>query len=152
MNKVHFQVLKRFYHPGLPPFKQPHFHPNSSKVAINDNLGQHTYGDIFKHSDKVANALSRIPKANSKNIAFLTGNNHQYSVSQFGIWKSGHSCVPLCKTHPPDTLKYYIQDSEASTLIVTKEFVDKVNSEFVYISMYFGKNFPGFFLGSNFDK
>ena len=104
---VYEAVVKRFYHKGLAPFKQPHL--KSDKVCIRDKFGEITYRKIDEQSDKVARALSKSPNSN---VAFLTSNNHQYTVSQFGIWKSGSACVPLCKSHPPETLKYYIEDSK----------------------------------------
>ena len=76
-------------------------------------FGEFTYKEINEKSDKVAKALSKSQISNS-NVAFLTSNNHQYSVSKFGIWKSGLACVPLCKSHPPETLKYYIEDSKVN--------------------------------------
>ena len=98
---------KRFYHPGIAPFQQSHFVDRSDKIAISDNLGKHSYGDLQIKSDKISQVLSGIlSNEPNSNIAYLTPNNHLYSVAQFGIWKSGFSCVPLCKSHPPDTLRY----------------------------------------------
>jgi len=39
------------------------------------------------------------------------------------------SCVPLCKSHPAETLKYYIEDSKASAVIISQEFADKIGSK-----------------------
>merc|ERR1719320_1703375 len=39
---------------------------------------------------------------------------------------SGGVAVPLCKTHPPRTLRYYVEDSQASLIIVTEDLKDKV--------------------------
>lgn len=44
-------------------------------------------------------------------------------------------CQKLCEndlthsnqSHPPETLKYYIEDSEASVLVLTKEYAEKVS-------------------------
>ncbi len=107
--------------------EQEHFTRESDKVAIRDNIGTHTYGQISERSNKVAKALSSVlTSKDNSNIAFLTPNNNFYSVAQLGIWKSGFSCVPLCQSHPPDSLRYYLEDSKSSTLIVTREFSDKV--------------------------
>ena len=122
-----YRMFKRFYHPGRPIYEQPHFKSNLKKVAIHDNVGDHTYGDLQVGSDKIASALSKnLTAGKNANVAFLTPNNHHYTLAQLGIWKSGLSCVPLCQSHPPETLKYYIEDSQASALIVTKDFVDKI--------------------------
>ena len=127
MKLSRFRMIKRFYHPGRPIYDQPHFKSNLEKIAIHDNIGDHTYGDLQLGSDKIASALSKtLETGKNANVAFLTPNNHHYTLAQLGIWKSGLSCVPLCQSHPPQTLKYYIDDSQASALIVTKDFVDKI--------------------------
>lgn len=121
-----FRVFTRFYHRGLAPFQQPHFKQKSEKIAIHDNLGQHSFKYLEEGSDKIRAALSGIES--SQNVAFLTENNHLYSLAQFGIWKSGLACVPLCKSHPPESLKYYVNDSKATTLILSQDYVAKVLS------------------------
>ena len=127
MKLLRFRMIKRFYHPGRPIYDQPHFKSNLEKIAIHDNIGDHTYGDLQLGSDKIASALSKtLETGKNANVAFLAPNNHHYTLAQLGIWKSGLSCVPLCQSHPPQTLKYYIDDSQASALIVTKDFVDKI--------------------------
>ena len=108
---VYRTIVKKYYHKGIAPFKQPHL--KSEKICIRDKFGEFSHQKINEQSDKVVRALSKAQNSNSNsNVAFLTSNNHQYSVSQFGIWKSGLACVPLCKSHPPETLKYYIEDSK----------------------------------------
>ena len=127
MKLSRFRMIKRFYHPGRPIYDQPHFKSNLEQIAIHDNIGDHTYGDLQLGSDKIASALSKTHETDKNtNVAFLAPNNHHYTLAQLGIWKSGRSCVPLCQSHPPQTLKYYIDDSQASALIVTKDFVDKI--------------------------
>ena len=117
MKSLKYAILRRFYHPGRPIYDQPHFKNHVDKVAIHDNLGILTYNDLQIGSDKISSALSKILKSKKSNVAFLTQNNHHFTLAQLGIWKSGFACVPLCKSHPPDTLKYYVDDSEASALI-----------------------------------
>ena len=125
-------VYKRLYHKGVAPFRQPHF-LKSEKICIRDKFGEFSYREINQESDKIARALVKSQKNSSSeansNVAFLTSNTHQYTVSQFGIWKGGLSCVPLCKSHPAETLKYYIEDSKASAVIISQEFGDKIGSK-----------------------
>ena len=59
-------------------------------------------------------------------IAFLTPNNGQYVGVQWAVWMSGGVAVPLCKSHPTSTLKYYVEDSEAGLIIVTEDMKDMV--------------------------
>jgi long-subunit acyl-CoA synthetase (AMP-forming) len=102
-------------------FQQPHV--KSDKTAIYDNIGSHSYNYITHQSDKISRAISRTLKIQGSNVAFLTPNNHQYILAQWAIWKSGYSCVPLCKNHPPETLKYYIQDSKVAKISAKTSFI-----------------------------
>ena len=122
--------LHRFYHSGAATFAQPHCQHGSQKLAVRDNLGVATYGDIVRRSNKLGRALKstfgEVPPHGDRNIAFLTENNHHYVLALYGIWKSGFAGVPLCKSHPLDTLRYYTKDSKASALITTRDYADKV--------------------------
>ena len=39
-------------------------------------------------------------------VAFLTPNSSQYVVAQWAVWMCGGVVVPLCQSHPLDTLRY----------------------------------------------
>ena len=65
-NNLNFSIFKRLYHHGIQSFAQPHIQEYPQKIAIHDNLGQHTYGDINNRSDKVGMAISRITKSRYK--------------------------------------------------------------------------------------
>merc|ERR1712029_27728 len=45
------------------------------------------------------------------------------------IWKSGNVAIPLCQSHPPATLDYYISDSQSDCVIVeNQDFKSKLES------------------------
>ena len=41
--------------------------------------------------------------------------------SLLAIWKSGNTAVPLCQSHPPANLEYYVNDSESLAILVENE-------------------------------
>lgn len=98
-------------------------------LAMVDENGTHTYGDISIKSRMVANALQaelgNRPERHKK-ISFLCGNNSSFVDAMWGIWRWGHVCVPLCKTHPTASLEYYVKDSDSLAVIATKDLVDKI--------------------------
>ena len=129
--KVNFRNIHNAnYSQAIPTFKLPSVTGVTlDKVAIIDNLGSHTYRDIALKSSRVSEAIKTENKGHQgQNVTFITDNNHHYTLAQFGIWKSGNACVPLCKSHPPDSIKYYITDSQAEILISTRQHVDTVTS------------------------
>lgn len=94
-------------------------------VAIFDDASSWTYSRLAAGSDKVARAL-KDERVEEGNVAFLCGNDASYAISQFGIWKSGNSCVPLFKSHPTKSLEYYVDDSRSRIIIASKSYADKV--------------------------
>ena len=100
-----------------------------NKVAVLDQLGTHTYGDLSTQSNVVANNVSRFLGSNNdspKKISFLCDNDSSYINTLFGIWRAGHVAVPLCKTHPSQNLEYYVKDSESVAVIASKTQISKV--------------------------
>ena len=100
-----------------------------NKVAVVDQLGTHTYGDLSSRSNVVANNVNRFLGSNGdspKKISFLCDNDSSYINTLFGIWRAGHVAVPLCKTHPSQNLEYYVNDSESVAVIASKNQIDKV--------------------------
>lgn len=99
---------------------------NEAAAAILDQNGRHSYGQLVDRSNIVAKALID-EKVFDENVSFLCPNDASYAVAQFGVWKSGNSCVPLCKSHPVKSLDYYLSDSQSRILITTKNYADKVH-------------------------
>ena len=99
------------------------------RIAFIDDLGSHTYGDLSRNSDTIAQNINRAlgQKSDQANkISFLCENNSSYVNTLFGIWKAGQVAVPLCKSHPSQTLEYYVTDSDSVALIASEEHINKV--------------------------
>ena len=106
-----------------------HVLERKDKVAVVDQLGTHTYGDLSNHSNVVANNVNRFLGSKNdgpKKISFLCDNDSSYINTLFGIWRAGHVAVPLCKTHPSQNLEYYVKDSESVAVIASKTQINKV--------------------------
>ena len=43
-------------------------------------------------------------------------------MAQWATWICGGIAVPLCTSHPPAELKYFIEDSQSSLILYTEEF------------------------------
>jgi len=113
---------------------QPVFHSGDQwerrrDVAMIDENGSHTYGQVSVRSRMVANALQAELGNNpekSKKISFLCGNNIKFVDAMWGIWRWGHVCVPLDKSQSMASLEFTVKDSNSLAVITTKEHVDKV--------------------------
>ena len=45
-------------------------------------------------------------------VCFLCPNDVSYVVTQWATWMAGGIAVPLCTTHPPNELKYFVEDAD----------------------------------------
>ena len=101
---------------------------NGGKIAVTDQFGNLTYDQLKTNSDLISGAIRRELGENAR-ISLLCGNNSRYIQAMLAIWKSGNVAVPLCQSHPPESLKYYVTDSESSSVIVeNQKFKDIVQT------------------------
>ena len=45
-------------------------------------------------------------------VGFLCPNDVSYVKAQWAVWMAGGIAVPLCTTHPPNELRYFIEDAD----------------------------------------
>jgi malonyl-CoA/methylmalonyl-CoA synthetase len=100
------------------------------KVAFVDGNGSHTYGNLSHNSKILANGVKNLLGSkrarNSNKVSFLCENDSSYIKTLLGIWEAGQVAVPLCKSHPSQTLEYYVNDSESVAVIATESQINKV--------------------------
>ena len=110
---------------NLPLLRRAENH--ADRVAIVDEEGTHTYGDLLVASRKVSSSLLR-GRADlcEVRIAFMVPPRFEYPVTQWGIWRAGGVAVPLCVSHPRREIEQVVQDIEPDTIVYHPEFEDKV--------------------------
>ncbi|KAF5298702.1 hypothetical protein FQA39_LY11712 [Lamprigera yunnana] len=93
------------------------------KIAFQDCKGSYTYGNILNSATELSQDITRkIDKETNSQVLFLCPNNITYVITQWAIWMSGHTAVPVSKLHPRELLEYYVEDSESRLLITTPDF------------------------------
>ena len=100
----------------------------SKRIAIISNQVEYNYDQLLRKSNSIAISLldNKIDLLEER-VAFLIQPSFEYVASQWAIWRAGGIAVPLCTLHPIPALKYVIEDSEASILIVSDQY--KANLE-----------------------
>lgn len=95
----------------------------SDRTAIISNQTQYSYDQLLRKSHSLASSLlnNKIDLLEDR-VAFLVPSSFEYVVTQWGIWRAGGIGVPLCTLHPLPSLRYVIENSEASIIIVSKEY------------------------------
>jgi long-chain acyl-CoA synthetase len=110
------------------------------KDMINDNAQRHpdriafisedrryTYGEVNQRVNSLVHALADLDVRKGDRVGILAHNCSQY-FEVVGLAKAGRVCVPLNWRSVARELSYLINNSEISTLIVEREFVDVIES------------------------
>ena len=98
----------------------------SERTAIISNESQYSFDQLLSKSEIIAsNILNGEKDLFEARVVFLINPSFEYVATQWAIWRSGGVAVPLCSLHPLPSLKYVIEDSEASTLIISKPYIYK---------------------------
>ncbi|XP_045505407.1 malonate--CoA ligase ACSF3, mitochondrial [Colias croceus] len=104
----------------VPVFRRALLYP--SRVAVQDEQGSYTYAGLYQAANKLSQDIAaQLLGEKERTISYMCGNNASHIIIQWAIWMTGNIAVPLTPIHPPDMLKYFIQDSGSSLIICTKE-------------------------------
>lgn len=100
----------------LPLIRQAERHGN--RTAVMDARGQFTYQQLLDTSACVANTLlAGRDDLREERIAFLVTPGFPWLAVEWGIWRAGGIAVPLPAGCPAPELEYFINDTQATTLI-----------------------------------
>ena len=95
---------------------------NTAIVADNQSF---TYKELLFASGHFARILlEEQVDLNETRVAFMVTPGLDYVRVQWGIWQAGGIIVPLCLTYPLPSLRYTIENSEATILVVSPEYAD----------------------------
>ncbi len=102
---------------------------NPTKVAIIQSHPQthqplsFTYSQLLQDANYLSSILQKhLSQLPNKNICYLVDPSYDYVVTQWAIWASHGTCVPLCNTHPLHEWEYYIHDSQSQVIIYQTKF------------------------------
>lgn len=99
-------------------------YPNPKKTAIISHGSSFSYEELQVESQNFASLLLENQKdLFEERVAFMVSPNFDYVTTQWGIWLAGGIAVPLCTTHPLPSLQYVIEDSKASIIVVSTDYV-----------------------------
>jgi len=105
-----------------------HKHRLSKKVAIEDELGSHSYSQLYTQAQHLAEKIKSNLREPGQSVAFMSENNKNYLVAQWAVWMSGGVAVPLCSSHPTSSIRYYLEDSKADLTLVTETLAPKLQT------------------------
>jgi len=105
----------------LPILEKANLH--KSRTAIHSDGRVYSYQDLINHSAMIAHQLLNGAKdLNESRIALMVNPGFEYVASLWAIWQAGGIAVPLCITHPLPSLEYVLEDTGATTIIVSSTY------------------------------
>jgi len=98
---------------------------HSDRIAIKDNGREFTYRDLLNSSQSMAIQLLNGRKdLQEERIAFMVDPGYHYPVIQWGIWRAGGIAVPLCVKHPFESIRYVLEDTDCTTVVLSRKYED----------------------------
>lgn len=95
----------------------------SSKTAVIDSQGSHTYQDLSDNVNRFANALKDMGVEREQRIVLCLNDTFDLPVAFLGAIKAGVVPVPINTRLMEKDYKYILNDSRATALIVSDDLV-----------------------------
>ena len=108
---------------------------NLDKPALFFEGKKYTYAQLVNESAQLAaSLLVNHIDLKEERVAFMVNPGFDYVKTLWAIWQAGGIAVPLCITHPLPSLEYVLEDTGATVLVISKEYlpvlqpyIDKTN-------------------------
>ena len=93
------------------------------KTAIISDGVEYKYSQLLDASKAFAyTLLDGKNDLNEARVAYMVNPGFDYVRVQWGIWRAGGVAVPLCLSYPLPSLRYTIENSGSSIVVVSPEF------------------------------
>ena len=83
-------------------------------------------GDIVERTHKLGQGLVELGIAPGDRVAVLMANCPEVGIVYGALWRAGAAITPLIFLLPPDEVRRILEDSEATAIVTTPEFLDNV--------------------------
>ena len=106
--------------------------PNRAKrfvqnIAIISDGKSYTYQALLESSSWLAaTLLNRKSDLQETRVAFMVEPSFDFVAVQWGIWRAGGVAVPLALSYPLSALKYTLEDSNTSIIVVSLQYKEKI--------------------------
>ncbi|MGZ4284712.1 MAG: class I adenylate-forming enzyme family protein [Solirubrobacteraceae bacterium] len=86
----------------------------------------HRSGELFGRSCRIAAGLTELGVAPGERIVVTMANSPDVGVLYQALWRAGGVVTPATFLLPPEDLRHVVANAEASAVVTSPEFVDKV--------------------------
>jgi long-chain acyl-CoA synthetase len=86
----------------------------------------HRSGELFERSQRLGAGLSELGVNPGERVAVTMANSPEVGIAYQALWRAGAVVTPASFLLPVEELRHVLADSEASAVITTPEFAEKV--------------------------
>ncbi|MGZ4303693.1 MAG: class I adenylate-forming enzyme family protein [Solirubrobacteraceae bacterium] len=86
----------------------------------------HRSGELFERSCRIAGGLTELGIAPGERVVVTMANSPDVGVLYQASWRAGAVVTPATFLLPPEDLRHVIANADASAVVTSPEFVDKV--------------------------
>ena len=101
-------------------------YPDNNLVLYKDR--SYSYGEGAFIADKIAKQLVKLGINSQDSVAFLTERCEYYMFCVLGVLSVGGVYVPLDDKQPDERIKFILEDTDSSVVIVTDETYDRASA------------------------
>ncbi|RYG34320.1 MAG: hypothetical protein EON93_08260, partial [Burkholderiales bacterium] len=95
-----------------------------------------SYGEIDKRANRLAQLLANDGVKPRSLVAFCLDRTEDIPVAMSAVLKAGAAYVPLDPTHPPDRLRYIVENAQAACIVTLRRFAglfDKADMKLIIL-------------------
>ena len=102
-------------------FIDQHANKNPDAVAVIDNDGQLTYGELDRKANQLANYLQTLGVGSNTPVGLVLERSVDMIVAILGVLKAGGAYLPLDPDYPSERLKFMLADTQAPVVLTQKK-------------------------------
>jgi len=107
----------------IPIIERSHIYKR--RTAIIDPAGRYSYETLYATAVTLAGHIIREAGADPGPVLFLFPSGFQYVAVQWAIWMAGGIAVPVHTAHPPEEIRYLLEDTGSRLLLFDEPFKGK---------------------------
>ena len=103
--------------------------PNAVAIRYeheNGSTSTHTYADLHRGANQLANALARLGVGRGDRVAIVMPQRFESAVAHMALYRLGAIGMPLSMLFGPEALEYRLNDSETRLAIVDESGIDNL--------------------------
>lgn len=98
----------------------------AEKIAIYHEDERYTYAQVAEMASRIGNGLKTLGVPTGTRVMMLLMDTPQFPATFFGTMRAGFIPIPTNTVLPPDNYAYFLNDSQAQVVIVSRPLYPKI--------------------------